>query len=255
MQTVTITIGDQAENHRGMEMIGKMAKCGLTPEKLVEFQALFEKEGYLSEIVDLKEGLPKEMWKRTEDAYVLVVRGGVQALLGDKYTLDQMYDEQKGLAPDKKAYMYGRVVNKRARWNLCFADFSQEPDYEEGKGTVVDFKELPICSVARERLMELTGEQLVAEANYYYDIKKCGIGFHGDTERRIVIGMRLGASLPLHYRWYLRGECIGKPIKLLFNHGDLYFMSEKATGNDWKKPSKITLRHAAGSSSFLTVKK
>jgi hypothetical protein len=26
--------------------------------------------------------------------------------------------------------MYGRVVNKRARHNICFSDFDQEPDYE-----------------------------------------------------------------------------------------------------------------------------
>ena len=28
---------------------------------------------------------------------------------------------------------------------------------------------------------------LVAEANYYYDLEKCGIGYHGDAERRIVV--------------------------------------------------------------------
>ena len=43
----------------------------------------------------------------------------------------------------------------------------------------------------------------LGEGNYYYDIKKCGIGFHGDAERRKVVGIRLGDSIPLHFQWFL----------------------------------------------------
>ena len=34
---------------------------------------------------------------------------------------------------------------------------------------------------------------MVAEGNYYYDLKKCGIGFHGDAERKKVVAIRVGA--------------------------------------------------------------
>ena len=34
MPTTTITLGDQGENHAGMEKIGKMASCGLSIETL-----------------------------------------------------------------------------------------------------------------------------------------------------------------------------------------------------------------------------
>ncbi len=37
--------------------------------------------------------------------------------------------------------------------------------------------------MARNKLKELlvnTEEELVAEGNYYYDSKKCGVRFHGD---------------------------------------------------------------------------
>ena len=40
------------------------------------------------------------------------------------------------------AFIKGRVVNKRARWNLCFADCDQEPDYENKRGRIVDFKNI-----------------------------------------------------------------------------------------------------------------
>ena len=75
----------------------------------------------------------------------------------------------------------------------------------------------------------------MAEANYYYDIKKCGIGFHGDSERKKVIGIRMGASLPLHFQWFQKSIPTGSRLELSLNHGDIYIMSEKTTGNDWKK--------------------
>lgn len=40
---------------------------------------------------------------------------------------------------------------------------------------------------------------------------------------------------------------IGKRAEIILQHGDMYVMSEKAVGTDWQRPSKIELRHAAGS--------
>lgn len=34
MSTFTITFGDQAENHKGMQVIGKMAERGFSPKDL-----------------------------------------------------------------------------------------------------------------------------------------------------------------------------------------------------------------------------
>ena len=68
-----------------------------------------------------------------------------------------------------------------------------------------------------------------------------------DTERRIVIGMRVGpASLPIRFRWYTKSAPVGKEFVIELNHGDLYVMSDKATGHDWMCPSKMTLRHGVG---------
>jgi alkylated DNA repair dioxygenase AlkB len=54
--------------------------------------------------------------------------------------------------------------------------------------------------------------------------------------------------MPLQYQWFLRGKPTGEPTRLELQHGDLYIMSEKATGNDWKKRVIPTLRHVAGDS-------
>ena len=152
------------------------------------------------------------------------------------------------------AFMKGRVVNKRARWNLCFADYDQEPDYENKRGRIVDFKNIPLTQKLRKKFAKVIGDKgndLMGEGNYYYNSSECGIGFHGDAERRKVVGVRLGASMPLEFQWYCGFKRVGKRRKFVLNHGDVYIMSQKAVGTDWKRSSVSTLRHAAGCAKFL----
>lgn len=115
---------------------------------------------------------------------------------------------------DSKVLSYGKVMNKRARYNLCFGDEAQEPIYEQGRGRIIPWNEVPILSFARKGLgMFLKdADKLVAEGNYYYDNKKCGVMFHGDEERKKVIALRLcnGLCPPIHYQWFLQGKPIGK---------------------------------------------
>ena len=245
METITLTFGDCAENHRGMQAIGEMAKSGLGVEELKATQAWFAQQGKACELVDLREMLPEEDRAEAEPAFLLVVRGGCSALADT----DALMKEQTSLVWDSKAFMYGRVVNKKARHNLCYSDFAQEADYASGKGTVVPFSRLPQLDLIRKKLGEITGakvQSLQCEGNRYYDVKKTYIGFHGDTERRIVVAVRLGADFPIHYQWYQRSKPVGELFTTILHHGDVYYMSEKAVGFDWKLKKKMTLRHAAG---------
>lgn len=246
-QTFSITFGEQVENHTGMQKIGNIAKCGFSVKKLKEFQSVCSD----SEYTDLTKFLPKELSDDELEAGIFVWREGLKKLLkGSKFTIDDMYNEHNQLNPDKKALMRGRVVNKIARYNLCFADKSQKPNYEKGMGTIVAFDDLPVTSYIRHKLHELFGKKakgLFAEGNYYYDPDKCYIGFHGDTERKIVICIRLGDEFPLHYQWYQNCKPVSEIITFDINGGDVYIMSSKAVGFDWKKRSIPTLRHAAGS--------
>jgi len=149
------------------------------------------------------------------------------------------------------------VVQKHARHNLCFGEQGQAPNYEGGKGRVVAFDSVPLLKKLRAVLPEVIGEKgrgLLAEGNYYYDVSKCGIGFHGDAERRKVIAVRTGATIPLHYQWFLQTKPVGERVVLSLGHGDMYVMSEKAAGTDFKKKTVYTLRHAAGAKKFLTIK-
>lgn len=270
-QTITITFGDQAENHVGMQKIGEMATEGFNKEDLEETRKWFEERNTECKLINLSDYLPEsEEYKIDGDAYLLIIKKGLDTILRDECEEDiktskDFFDEQNRLEKDTKAYMYGRVVNKKARYNLCFGLENQEPDYEKGKGRIIRFEDLPLLNKTRQILPKIIGEKarnLMAEANYYYDIGKCGIGFHGDAERKKVIGIRVGASLPLHFQWFVRSKAIGERLKLQLDHGDIYIMSEKTTGFDWKKKTTgsgkhkkdlATLRHAAGCSKYLTI--
>lgn len=253
-QTYTITFGDQAENHVGMQKLGALAPEGFTLQDLQQAEAWFKQHGATPTIYNLKLQLPIELHSQTEDAYLLHVPAGVDCIV----SANNLLQEQRQLHYDTQAVMYGRVVNKRARYNLCFAEQSQEPDYDAGKGRVVAFDQVEHLQQLRQTLPEIIGVKaanLLAEGNYYYDITKTGIGFHGDAERRKVIAIRLGAPLPLQYQWFYQSNSVGTRGGLMLNHGDLYIMSEKAVGTDWKKRSQLTLRHAAGASKYLQTKR
>jgi len=40
-------------------------------------------------------------------------------------------------------------------------------------------------------------------------------------------------------------------VDIKVEHGDLYIMSEKATGYDWKHSTKLRIVHAAGSEKYI----
>jgi hypothetical protein len=245
MSVITITWSESVENHAKMQIIGNRHQNGYSIEQLRKCMSIFEekKEG-CCEWIRLNDLLENE----TEEACLLVVRNGVNIMLEEKSS-KSLYDELIVLDVDKKAYMRGSVVNKRARHNLCFADFSQEPEYENKKGRVVSFQQLSIMSKVRELIPSYIEEShdLFAEENLYYDLskKEVGIGFHGDGERRKVIGMRLGDSMDLQYQWFYQSKPVGKRFRIMLNDGDLYIMSQKTVGTDWLKKNSYTLRHAA----------
>lgn len=246
MATITLTFGDRAENHASMQIIGDSATEGLNKQDLKQIKLFFEERGFKCKMVKLNKLLPSEI--KAEKAYLLIVKKGVNCFVNS----EELSDEQKTLDRDTKFLNKGKVCNKKARHNLCFSDFSQEPDYSEGKGRVYNFSELDSLRKLRDGISSLNEKlnNLQAEGNYYYDISQTYIGMHNDLERKIVVACRLGAKFPLHFHWFYRFKPVGELFSYELKNGDMYFMSSKAVGTDGRKSSIYTLRHAAG---FLDV--
>ena len=243
-QAICLTFGEQSENHVGMKINGGgLANSGFSVNDMEEIKKNLkvESEYYrLDEMVD-EEGL--------EPAAILIVRNGLQKLIGENP--EKMMDEQLSFEWDKKYWdnRRGKVLNKHARYNVCFGEKSVEANFEQKQGTIIGFDRVPILKNLKESLGGFFGDkakELEVEGNLYYNVKKCGIGFHGDSERKRVIACSLGASRPIHWQWYHQSKPIGRRLKFEIGSGDIYIMSEKASGFDWKRRSQKTLRHAAG---------
>jgi hypothetical protein len=257
----TLTFCDRAENHAGMETLGTMVSKGegFNIYDIIDIKQNLLKNGIESDIISLN--IEQIDFNMSEEAYLLRIPNGVDKLLQNEYDYNQLqlFNEHCELDLDKKAWMKGKVVNKHARWNLCFDDFNRGPDYENKMGRIVAFDDVPITKMLLNKIGQYFGEKaqnLKCEGNYYYDSSKCGIGFHGDSERRKVIGVRLGTgtSSPMHFQWFHHSKPVGERIIIPLNAGDIYIMSEKAVGQDWKRRSIYTLRHATGSNKFVTIK-
>ena len=105
--------------------------------------------------------------------------------------------------------------------------------------TVKAFDQLPYLNDVHEKLGTLSSKAagLFAEGNHYYG-HKSNINYHGDGERKRIICLCLGKSTKLTYQW--RFPEADNAVKqrhaatITCNHGDIYIMSEKAGGYDWK---------------------
>ena len=275
--TITLTYGEVAESHVGMQLIGTMCERGFCKTEMLKTKETFEKLGCKTVMINLNEFLPSDVEDDYEEgqlniaktnkefeAYVLVIRDGVRCLTGNKNGHKHLLNEMLFYPWDTKLYNERRriVQNKNARYNLNFDKVGQEADFEKGMGTTIPFKDVPLLNHVRKRLGDVFGEQaddLKCEGNKYYEPKGTGIGYHGDSERRKVIGVRLGKPMNMHWMWYYNTRPRGVNVKVQLQPGDIYCMSQKAVGTDWKANLKMgwnmkryTLRHAAGAPKYTT---
>ncbi len=247
-----ITFGETAILHAGSSEIGSIREHGFSVEELKKIK---EKIKHKSELIILSNILPQNIQKENEAA-TLIIRDGVNLLLGSDKT-KKLLKEQSNIEYDKKYFdkRRNKTLNKRARYNIVFGDEEVIHSDDYKKFSIVPFTKLKYLNKIRKNLINILGEKaknLNAEGNYYFD-NKCGIGFHGDSERKIVICLSLGESSIIRYNWRMAGssERYGSNIDLKINNGDIYIMSEKATGFDWKKRSKVRIVHAAGSEKYI----
>lgn len=265
---ITITFGEVAETHVGMRKEGNIAPVGqgLSLELLRKIEQWFNTKGCETELIDLTTLLTpdeqalggmdivmearKTAKTKVGNPHVLIVRNGVNALHPD--ASDQIFDELKSLDWDKKALSRGRIVNKQLRHNLNFGKEEVKQDLSVGIGSVIKFDDVPNLQGLHTGVMSMLHQydpnfvELRGEGNRYYNKTKCCINWHGDAERRVVIAARFGATLPIRYLWHYKSKPVGKQFVAMLNHGDVYFMSEKAVGTDWARKNYLTLRHAAG---------
>jgi hypothetical protein len=272
-----ITFGEVAILHIGGEEIGGGRRDrGFSVQELRDIASNI---GPTAKVYSISSTLPKHLQCNKTEAAVLVIRNGASLIGGDGETIespaDSLLAEQNKVQYDQKYFDTRRqkTLNKRARYNIVFSaarvtntdetndignwapDVAHSEDYRQC--SVKSFGSLPHLAHFREGLPVIMGGDhasgLQAEGNLYYG-KTSGIGYHGDSERKVVICLSLGKSSLLRYHWRPPGssEHPFAPVDIEIGHGDVYVMSEKATGFDWRCRSKVRVVHAAGSKKYTT---
>lgn len=284
-ERIAITYGDAGENHVGMEPVGELGEAGsgFTVQDLIKIKTFAEELGKKCDMIDLSDDRAVKMknvkGKKVEtqnkkEAAVLILRNFISS-----EQIKHIYDDLTSFKWDEKYWdtRRNKVLNKNARSNVVLLPgISQEPDYENKKGRIVDWNNLKNFKAISEMLFEIINTEtegkannLIAEGNRYIKSKKMkkrvkkvanGIGWHGDAERRKVICMCIGGvEYCMKWQWFYNHKPLDfEPKEVFLNSGDVYIMSEEAVGQKWKQSSIYTLRHCAGpdsNSPFVQYKK
>lgn len=255
-----ITFGEVAILHIGTTEYGsKRREVGFTVTELEELaQKVNTQVPGCAEVFHISEVLPPHLQTQENQAATLVIRNGASFVSGRHDFANKLLEEQKqSVSYDRKYYdvRTRRTKNKRARYNVVFGEEELAHNDDYTRCTVKSFAKLPYLCALRSALSDKLGERaqgLSAEGNLYYD-DACGIGFHGDSERKVVICVSLGKRSCLRYHWRLPRTSAHTlpPVDIEVGHGDIYVMSEKATGYDWRFSSKVRVVHAAGAAKYI----
>jgi alkylated DNA repair dioxygenase AlkB len=253
-----LTLGEQSEIHVGCPIYGNgLAKSGFSVKELQDIAQKFGNNAIIKVLSDL---LPED--KRLDnEACVLHIKNGINKLMDDESYANKMLAEQQSIEYDKFYFdnRQKKKLNKIARHNTVFGDKHINHSEDYSQSTVIGYDEVPYFKKLRAKLPQIfrnKAKGLNAEGNYYYS-EKSGIGFHGDSERKIVICCSLGTSTTLRFYWREpnSSDVFSTFADFKIEHGDIYVMSEKASGYDWKMRSKYRLVHGAGAAPYIDVDK
>ena len=255
------TLSPTAEHHAGMQISGNPDHVPIPASTASSVASWFESQGYIAMNVDLSDatGVPV-------DGGVLHVKNGASRLCD----VNRMWATFIGLPKDTQ-YLDrgGKIRNKHKRSNVNVGEHAESADIASGVGTTVAFSSAPEVSKLLRGLTQFGGglEQIeVAEGNFYHTPVQCGIGLHGDSERKFAVGVSMGSTRYLEFQSFVHGFPSGPAVRLTLEHGDLYIMYGKGCGYDWDRiplvgelPSGSPrrayhaphVRHRAGDSGFL----
>lgn len=273
--TASLTYSKGTESHVGAEIHGVMADAGYSLRELRHGKDVANARGLQAEVVELQKECDVD-----RVAYVLVIRNAAKLLDVDLGHLTNEYAEKIWPHLDRCLISFRKIQTKHARGNAELGPVAVASTYDTFKhntrlpadarvtGVVLPFSELPNCTQVGCGWRNVLGDNatnLRAEVNHYgpryvaggmdtnvaHKVENCGIGLHGDSERKDVICICLGTQpRELHFQAFCRANPQGKRFTITLHPGDGYVMDEVACGSAWKKDRAnsqvIHYRHAAG---------
>lgn len=199
------------------------------PHMLVKLQGLHKK----SSIIDLNKILLQFDNRRTEIATILVI---------PNYVTNDLYQTLLSIDWDKKVLLRNKVVNRVGKYVISINNEAQEPNYEQGQYRVVSYNELEDLKVVKNNLEKIAKHHLLCRGDYNYNHEKLKLKYQGGKVNNMMC-IHLGDPIQLSYKWFFSNKPVSESTGFTLNHGDLYIMSEKATGHDYKLKKNPILKH------------
>lgn len=182
---------------------------------------------------------------------MLIIPDGVRAITEAQVDAKALGMALKSLQWDSTALMWGKVRQKKARHNLVFGTApSKAASIAEGRGTRVCFADVPGLPALHSCLERFCTRGLEGEGNFYYDVNKCGIGFHCDSERTFTLACRFGSTMNIKWAAFNGAAYLEKMLERELPEGCIYVMNKLAAGRSTRG---FHLRHAAGAECYAKI--
>jgi len=193
------------------------------------------------------------------DACVLLIKGGVRWFMDDPRAADGLFGEQLSLPYEGKFFDKGRTFTRRSYKTLKFGDAPVKRSADYSQPTVYSFGAVPHLQKFLGSLSKLKASLCSVRGVEYFVSRRekasdggmmaCAsrLGWHGDHEPKAV-SLSLGHAGILKFSWRLPGTSANFPnshTEVILEHGDMYLLSEKASGRNWKKRSLLRVVHSS----------
>ena len=247
----TLFFGNRIEGYSNIENIGEDAPCGFTNNDILRIYSLFPEN---CELHNLKDMLPPTLYD-IPDVLFLVIKNPFKEI-SDQLLQILMTEEQRnndiitGVNWDTVKYKGGQVKESKEKYRLIFTDlydgYIRKSFHHIGYGTIYNYRRIPQLVTIKSYLELILLGPFVIEANCYVNKKDCYIPMHRDKERKRLCGIRLGGDFPINFRWH-HGSIRCSDVKSInLSHGDVFIMSELATGYSKEKITKLFLKYSEG---------
>lgn len=243
---------DIASHGEGMQKIGTICDSGFTNEHLLKYYQNLNSDKV--QLYNIKENLPTTLYK-IPDCYVLVMKDFFKDQANEFLQIllsNEASDGSNiiGVNWDMERVSGNNIVNNKLGYKLIFCDLINYWKYPfssyEKRGTIYNSRFMPGLYSFQSMLENQLGYLPIIDATYYYDINECFTPLHQVKDRKKLVGLGLGATLPLQFRWFHGNVSCSDTVSIPIEHGDLYIISQGAAGIQKEKQTKLYLKYGIG---------
>lgn len=248
---------DIANHGDKMQNVGLICDSGFTNENLSLYQKNLGSD--IATIYNVKDCLPRTLME-IPDCYVLVIKDYFEDYVDDLWETLMTNEASQGTKItgvnwDSTRIKDGKIINNNLGYKLIFTDLRGSWKYPfspyDNRGTVYNSNFLPSLSHIQTTLQAQLGYLPVVDGTLYYNTDECFTPLHQVKDRKKLVGLGLGETVPLQFKWFHSNIPCSETMSIPIDHGDLYIISQAAAGIHKEKQTKLFLKYGVGNNKAL----